>query len=73
MLAMRRFVQWTTSKVTLEFPLAEAVRKYFTFVIRNGMFTPTRVPEGGMNATSYFQVTAIELRKISWEAPICFM
>lgn len=34
-----------------QFPLAGAVRKYFTFVIRNDLFAPTRVPEEGMNAT----------------------
>ena len=34
--------------------LAEEARKYFTFVTGDGLFTPTRIPQGVMNATSYF-------------------
>ena len=36
-------------------PLAEEAREYFTSVAGDGLFTPTRVPQGVMNAASYFQ------------------
>ena len=42
-------------------PLAEEAREYFTFVTRDGLFTPTRVPQGVMNATSYFQGMMMEV------------
>ena len=42
-------------------PLAEEAREYFTFVTKNGLFTPTRVPQGAMNATSYFQGMMMEV------------
>ena len=35
--------------------LVEEAHEYFTFVTGDGLFTPTRVPQGVMNATSYFQ------------------
>ena len=34
-------------------PLAEEAREYFTFVTRDDLFTPTRVPHGIMNAASF--------------------
>ena len=36
-------------------PLAEEAREYFTLVTEDSLFTPTRVPQGVMNATSYFR------------------
>ena len=42
-------------------PLAEEAREYFTFVTRDGLFTPTRVPQGVINATSYFQGMMMEV------------
>ena len=42
-------------------PLAEEAREYFTFVTEDGLFTPTRVPQGVMNATSYFQGITMEV------------
>ena len=42
-------------------PLAEEAREYFTFLTRDGLFTPTRVPQGGMNSTPYFQGTMMEV------------
>ena len=42
-------------------PLAEEAREYFTFVTGDGLFTPTRVPQGVMNATSYFQGMVMEV------------
>ena len=42
-------------------PLAEEAREYFTFVTKDGLFTPTRVPQGVMNATSYFQGMMMEV------------
>ena len=35
--------------------MAKEAREYFTFITGDGLFTPTRVPQGVMNATSYFQ------------------
>ena len=42
-------------------PLAEEAREYFTFVTGNGLFTPTRVSQGVINATAYFQGMMIEV------------
>ena len=42
-------------------PLAEEASEYFTFVTGDGLFTPTRVPQGVMNATSYFQVMMMKV------------
>ena len=42
-------------------PLAEEAREYFTFVTGDGLFTPTRVPQRVMIATSYFQGTMVEV------------
>ena len=42
-------------------PLAEEARKYFTFVTGDGVFTPTRVLQGVMNATSYFHGIMMEV------------
>ena len=42
-------------------PLAEEAREYFTFVAGDGLFTPTRVPQGVINATSYFQGVMMEV------------
>ena len=41
-------------------PLAEKVHEYFTLLTGDGLFTPTRVPQGVMNATSYFQAMMME-------------
>ena len=42
-------------------PLAGEAREYFAFVTGDGLFTPTRVPQGVMNATSYFQEMMMEV------------
>ena len=42
-------------------PLVEEAREYFTLVAGDGLFTPTRLPQGVMNATSYFQGTLMEV------------
>ena len=41
--------------------LAEEAREYFTFVTGDDLFAPTRVPQGVMNATSYFQGMMMEV------------
>ena len=41
-------------------PLAEEAHEYFTFVTRNDLFPPTCVPQGVVNATSYFQGVMME-------------
>ena len=38
-----------------QIPLAEDAQEIFTITTPFGMFTPTRVPQGVLNATSYFQ------------------
>lgn len=43
------------------FPLAEEVREYLTRVARDGLFTPTCVSLGVMNATSYFQGMVVDI------------
>ena len=43
-----------------QMPLAEA-REMFTITAPLGLFTPTRVPQGVLNATTYFQGVMTEL------------
>ena len=55
-----------------ERPLVDEVREYVTSVTGNGLFTPMRVPQGVMNATSYFQGVVMEaLRNLVGRA--CFI
>ena len=42
-------------------PTGEEVREYFTFVTGDGLSTPMRLPQGVMNATSYFQGMMMEV------------
>ena len=42
-------------------PLAEEARESFTFTTPLGLFTPTRVPQGVLNASAYFQGVMTEL------------
>ena len=42
-------------------PLVGETRGYFTFVTGDGLFTTTRVLQGVINATSYFQGMMIEV------------
>ena len=42
-------------------PLAEEAREIFTITSQLGLFTPTRVPQGVLNATVYFQGVMTEL------------
>ena len=42
-------------------PLTEEAREYFTFVTGDSLFTPTLVPQGVMNATSYFPGMMMEV------------
>ena len=42
-------------------PLAEEAREYFTFVTGDALFTPTRMSQGVMNTTSYFQGIMMEV------------
>ena len=41
--------------------LAEEAREIFTITAPLGLFTPTRVPQGVLNATAYFQGVMTEL------------
>ena len=38
-----------------QMPLAEEAREIFTITTSLGLFTPTRVPQGVLIATAYFQ------------------
>lgn len=38
-------------------PLHESARDRFMIVITGGLYTPTRVPQGVLNATAYYQGT----------------
>ena len=38
-------------------PLAPGAQEIFTIATPGGLYTPTRVPQGILNATSYFQAT----------------
>ena len=42
-------------------PLAEEALEIFTIATPLGLFTPTRVPQGVLNATAYFQDVVTEL------------
>ena len=42
-------------------PLHESAQELFTMVTTGGLFTPTRVPQGVLNATSYFQASMAEI------------
>ena len=42
-------------------PLAEKAREIFTITTPLGLFTLTRVPQGVLNATAYFQGVMTEL------------
>ena len=42
-------------------PLANEAREYFTFVTEDGLFMPTRVPQGVMNVKLYFQGMMMEV------------
>ena len=44
-----------------QMPLAEEAREIFTITTPLGLFTPTRVPQGVLNATAYFQDVMTEL------------
>ena len=56
-------------------PLAEEAREIFTITTPLGLFTPTRVPQGVLNATAYFQGVMTELVGIKckiWVDDVCF-
>ncbi|CAM9897432.1 unnamed protein product, partial [Chrysoparadoxa australica] len=38
-----------------QFPLAEDCQELFTFISEDGLWTPTRVPQGSMNAAVFYQ------------------
>ena len=42
-------------------PLAPEAQEVFTIVTPDGLFTPTRVPQGVLSATSYFQGVMTDL------------
>ena len=44
-----------------QMPLAAEARETFTITTPLGVFTPTRVPRGVLNATAYFQGVMTEL------------
>ena len=44
-----------------QMPLHESARELFTMVTTGGLYTPTRVPQGVLNATAYFQATMAEV------------
>ena len=58
LLSPRFFVSWTSSKATGR---CLRRRRIFTITTPLGLFTPTRVPQGVLNATAYFQGVMTEL------------
>ena len=44
-----------------QMPLAPDAQEVFTIATPEGLFTPTRVPQGVLNATSYFQGVMTDL------------
>ena len=42
-------------------PWVEEAREIFTITTPHGLFTPTRVPQGVLNATAFFQGVMTEL------------
>ena len=44
-----------------QMPLAPEAQEVFTMVTPDGLFTPTRVPQGVLNATAYFQGVMTDL------------
>ena len=44
-----------------QMPLADEAQEIFTITTPFGMFTPKRVPQGVLNATSYFQGVMMDL------------
>ena len=44
-----------------QMPLAEKAREIYTITTPLDLFTPTRVPQGVLNATTYFQSVMTEL------------
>ena len=44
-----------------QIPLTAEAQEVFTIATLEGLFTPTRVPQGGLNATAYFQGVMTEL------------
>ena len=44
-----------------QMPLAPEAQEVFTIVTPDGLFTPTRVPQGVLNATSYFKGVMTDL------------
>ena len=44
-----------------QMPLAPESQEMFTIAGPGGLYTPTRVPQGVLNATSYFQATMTSL------------
>eukprot|EP00903_Cladosiphon_okamuranus_P011351 g10699.t1 len=44
-----------------QMPLAPESQEFFTISGPGGLYTPTRVPQGVLNATAYFQATMTEL------------
>ena len=44
-----------------QMPLAEEAQNLFSIVLPSGLYTPTRVPQGMLNATAFFQSTMAEI------------
>ena len=44
-----------------QLPLAPEAEEIFTIATPEGLFTPTRVPQGILNATSFFQATLTQV------------
>ena len=58
-------------------PWVEEAREIFTITTPHGLFTPTRVPQGVLNATAFFQGVMTELlvgikRKIWVDDVFCY-
>ena len=49
-----------------QMPLHENAQEMFIMVTAGGLFTPTRVPQGVLNATAYFQAIMSEVLKGWW-------
>ena len=61
LLSARFFGKLYLLQVYWQMPLAEEAREIFTITTPIGLFTLTRVPQGVLNATAYFQGVMAEL------------
>jgi transposase InsO family protein len=55
------FAKFDFFKGFWQLPLAEDSREYFSFVTEDGVFTPTRVPQGASDSAPHFQLQMHEV------------